>query len=329
MTRSSWKVAGAKCTSNLLPCSRKVLRAARPAPTHPAAHPTGCRGVQHVHSAAHAAHAWATHWACVAHTSTRPPPPRRRKRGCCTRCGWRWPALAHPAAHPTGCRPMPQRATPSSQAQEGLLHSVWMALAHSAAEANGTAFKSPAKRPVAKHITEVQQTLLDLEGGWQGAGAGAAHRSDSQVLRTRAWACTRAHAPAHAHARTHAPHAGIYSPVFRMRDLMALLQRLCLLPTPAMAMQAAAALTYNYLTMNTYDMEEQRCVRVCVCVPVRACVCVCALRGAPWCLGVVCGCAWACCTVLQPGCAIVDGERAAGGWGVRWCMTDMVTIISC
>ncbi|KAF5840859.1 hypothetical protein DUNSADRAFT_15226 [Dunaliella salina] len=48
----------------------------------------------------------------------------------------------------------------------------------------------------------------------------------------------------------------IYGPVYRVRDFMALLQNLSLLPTPQLAMQAAAALTSNYLTMNTYELEE-------------------------------------------------------------------------
>mmetsp|Transcript_1547 Transcript_1547/g.3780 ORF Transcript_1547/g.3780 Transcript_1547/m.3780 type:complete len:812 (+) Transcript_1547:196-2631(+) len=48
----------------------------------------------------------------------------------------------------------------------------------------------------------------------------------------------------------------IYGPVYRVRDFMALLQNLSLLPTPQLAMQAAAALTSNYLTMNTYEFEE-------------------------------------------------------------------------
>jgi len=51
----------------------------------------------------------------------------------------------------------------------------------------------------------------------------------------------------------------IYGPVYRVRDFMALLQQLSLLPTPQLAMQAAAALTSNYLTMNTYEFEETRC----------------------------------------------------------------------
>lgn len=52
--------------------------------------------------------------------------------------------------------------------------------------------------------------------------------------------------------------AAMYSPVYRVRDFMALLKQLALLPTPTLAMQAAAALTFNYLTMNTYEFEEQR-----------------------------------------------------------------------